>query len=358
MTTEQIYHRSTLRSDSCDAYNSLASRFPARINTANEEYWSNGFVTHFSTPSKPLASLESPHICSSSTFSDDSSIMAASPEQSDTAAPSPKSRETSNVALKSILSGSIAGITSTVLFHPTDVLRTKVQSASFSAASSTSSASSSSAAAVAAHKNMRPASVFMHTIRNGGCRALYTGMTPVIGAQAVYKATVFTTNNLSRRALIDFRTNERAKVGVFTPYTPTLFDTWFCGATGGFINALLFVSPVEFVRNQQILQHSRVSTAEGASSEAMRKKLKSPIDIITKTIKKRGPLGLWRGTGVTVLRDSLGCGGFFVMYELGKRNLGPYLGGNGSTATMLASGACAGLGVSVHLLVVYLCTVR
>lgn len=237
-----------------------------------------------------------------------------------------------NIAVKSILSGSIAGIASTCLFHPTDVLRTKIQSAAFS----------SSEGGGGTGKPIRPLSVLVNTFRNGGIRALYTGVTPVLGAQAVYKACVFTVNNVTMSKIKDYKTRKGGG-GTYT-YTPTLLDIWFCGACGGCVNGTAFVSPVEFVRNQQIAIHSRVSTAEGTSSEAMRRKMKTPVDIIRQTLRENGILGLWRGTGVTVLRDSLGCGGFFLMNELGRRYLGPHLGGRESKATFLVAGACAGWG--------------
>jgi hypothetical protein len=259
-----------------------------------------------------------------------------------TSPPKHQHHEGANIALKSILSGSIAGIASTCLFHPTDVLRTKIQSAGFSPSSSGTGGSNRAGAAAGgvAGKPTRPLAALMNTFRNGGIRALYTGVTPVLGAQAVYKACVFSVNNVTMSKIRDYKTREGGT------YTPTLFDIWFCGVCGGCVNGLAFVSPVEFVRNQQIALHSRVSTAEGTSSEAMRRKMKTPIDIIRQTLRREGILGLWRGTGVTVLRDSLGCGGFFVMNELGRRCLGPYLGGRESKATFLAAGACAGWGVS------------
>ena len=249
-----------------------------------------------------------------------------------------------NIALKSILSGSIAGIASTCLFHPTDVLRTKIQSAAFSPSNSGGTSGirsngSAGAAGTSTNKPIRPLSVLVNTFRNGGIRALYTGVTPVLGAQAVYKACVFTVNNVTMSKIKDYKTRKGGGT-----YTPTLLDIWFCGVCGGCVNGTAFVSPVEFVRNQQIAMHSRVSTAEGTSSEAMRRKMKTPVDIIRQTLRENGILGLWRGTGVTVLRDSLGCGGFFLMNELGRRFLGPHLGGRESKATFLAAGACAGWG--------------
>jgi len=261
-----------------------------------------------------------------------------------TSPPKHQHHEGANIALKSILSGSIAGIASTCLFHPADVLRTKIQSAGFSPSRSGTGGSNHTGGGGGgggvAGKPTRPLATLMNTFRNGGVRALYTGVTPVLGAQAVYKACVFSVNNVTMSKITAYKTRDGGT------YTPTLFDIWFCGVCGGCVNGTAFVSPVEFVRNQQIALHSRASTAEGTSSEAMRRKMKTPIDIIRQTLRREGILGLWRGTGVTVLRDSLGCGGFFVMNELGKRCLGPHLGGRESKATFLAAGACAGWGVS------------
>lgn len=257
-----------------------------------------------------------------------------------TSPPKHQHHEGANIALKSILSGSIAGIASTCLFHPADVLRTKIQSAGFSPSRSGTGGSNHTGGGGGgvAGKPTRPLATLMNTFRNGGVRALYTGVTPVLGAQAVYKACVFSVNNVTMSKITAYKTRDGGT------YTPTLFDIWFCGVCGGCVNGTAFVSPVEFVRNQQIALHSRASTAEGTSSEAMRRKMKTPIDIIRQTLRREGILGLWRGTGVTVLRDSLGCGGFFVMNELGKRCLGPHLGGRESKATFLAAGACAGWG--------------
>ena len=191
-----------------------------------------------------------------------------------------------NIALKSILSGSIAGIASTCLFHPTDVLRTKIQSAAFSPSNSGGTSGirsngSAGAAGTSTNKPIRPLSVLVNTFRNGGIRALYTGVTPVLGAQAVYKACVFTVNNVTMSKIKDYKTRKGGDT-----YTPTLLDIWFCGVCGGCVNGTAFVSPVEFVRNQQIAMHSRVSTAEGTSSEAMRRKMKLPSTLSVKRCEK------------------------------------------------------------------------
>jgi len=256
----------------------------------------------------------------------------------------------SNVALKSIIAGSVSGIVSTLFFHPFDVLRTKMQGASPVAASASAalsgSGSTASGNATAARVALSggPVSVFVHTVQNGGIRALYTGLQPVLAAQAGYKATVFAVNNLTKKSLVDWKTAERRKVGLFQTYNLTRVDIFCCGAMGGAVNAALLVAPVEYVRNRQIVHHTRISTTKGLSSESLTFATRGVFDTIKRTVKKRGLSGLWRGAGVTVLRDSLGCGGFFVMYELGRDHLAPVFGSRESTGTVMASGALAGWG--------------
>ena len=161
-----------------------------------------------------------------------------------TSPPKHQHHEGANIALKSILSGSVAGIASTCLFHPADVLRTKIQSAGFSPSRSGTGGSNHTGAGAGgvAGKPTRPLAVLMNTFRNGGIRALYTGVTPVLGAQAVYKACVFSVNNVTMSKIKDYKTRKGGT------YTPTLFDIWFCGVCGGCVNGTAFVSPV--VRSQ------------------------------------------------------------------------------------------------------------
>ena len=77
---------------------------------------------------------------------------------------------------------------------------------------------------------------------------------------------------------------------------------------------------MEYVRSQLIAQHSKMAASATTSGKRLVEyRRKTPIDVIRETLRRDGVLGLWRGAGVTVLRDSLGCGAFFVMMELGLR---------------------------------------
>ena len=186
-------------------------------------------------------------------------------------------------------------MTSTLLIYPADVLRTKMQASS-----------------VESHIARSPFQVLRHTFQHGGVRALYTGLTLPLAAQAVYKSTVFAVNNVTQQWLLAYRHSEHQKQGKESSGTLTYADHFFCGFMGGAVNAALFVTPVEFVRNQLIAQHSQRAAGEVLSHRAFG----GSLDVIRYAIGKSGhglmgiPL-LWRGVGWGVARDALGCGCFF-----------------------------------------------
>ncbi len=262
-----------------------------------------------------------------------------------------------NEVRNSILAGSVAGMTSCILFHPFDVIRTKIQVATkLSATTSTNTSASSASRAAGAtllstsapsatrtriSSSSGPIAVFSHTIKNGGMKAFYTGMALPLAAQAAYKATVFTTNRVTSNMLVDFKTKEQWKTGIFKPYEKTFSDTFLCGAISGAVNALVFVSPVEYARNQLIAQHTRIADGKMSKASMMR----GPFDVLSSTLKKEGIFGCWRGAGVTLVRDSVGCGVFFVMFELGKKHLPSITGSEqGSRLNTVGAGLMAGFG--------------
>jgi len=243
----------------------------------------------------------------------------------------------------SILAGSMAGIVSTMLFHPMDVIRTKMQSNALSQQS-------------ALLKSSSPVSVFIKTIQHGGYKSLYTGMELPLLAQTLYKATIFSVNQALRTTLMEYRgrqqrvPEDQVKLG--------LADTFACGAIGGIATALLWVTPVEYVRNQLIAQHTRLAaqanfnnlSAQTLSSATTTtgRTLNGPLDVIRTTLSSpSGIRGLWRGVGVTMARDGLGCGMFFVAFDLGKTWIPRVLGEHHaytSTITTVGAGAMAGIG--------------
>lgn len=220
---------------------------------------------------------------------------------------------------------------STTLCHPFDVLRIKMQSTALAATTTTTTTHSNASLGVAG--------TFRDTLRFGGIRALYTGLAMPLAAQAVYKGTVFTVNNVTQKVIKEWKTQENYKLGNFSPYKLNMMDRFLCGFMGGAINGALFVTPVEYVRNQLITRTTRENTAINPTN--------GPLLVIRNTIKSGGIRGLWRGMAPTVLRDSIGCGFFFTAMAFSQEKLSARYhdpdDGAPSHSVLIASGAIAGV---------------
>ena len=129
-------------------YNSLAERYPCQF--TRDEYWTNGTTTYlYQTPTMTASTNEASLAVPASTGpSPDSALRPRGRQTVRTASSSSSSG--SHVVRDSLLAGSMAGIASTLCFHPFDVLRTKMQSVSLVSSSSSSSAARGAANAAAA----------------------------------------------------------------------------------------------------------------------------------------------------------------------------------------------------------------
>lgn len=193
--------------------------------------------------------------------------------------------------------------------------------------------------------NLGVSGTIRHTLQFGGLRALYTGLALPLAAQAVYKGTIFTVNNITEHAIQEWRTQQNYKLGNFTTYNLNFFDRFICGFVGGAVNASLFVTPVEFVRNQQIVQ-SDGKTFNSTDKMSFGGQKQGPLAIVRNTLKMDGLSGLWRGMGSTILRDSLGCGCFFAVMAYSQQALSSRIDTPSTPpkkSVLIASGALAGL---------------
>lgn len=211
----------------------------------------------------------------------------------------------------SIFAGSCSGIASTLVLYPMDVLRTKMQASSVHS------------------RNMHgPWYVLRHTLQHGGLPALYTGLGLPLAAQVLYKSTVFCVNNMTLAWMVDRGINDI-----------TLQDRFVCGFVSGAFNAALFVTPVEFVRNQLIAQH----TQQAANESLRHARFKGSWDVVRYAMTQpQGVRALWRGVSWTVWRDGLGCGLFFCAMQAAQDGLTPP-GETPTFAIRLVSGGFAGL---------------
>ena len=334
--------RSLKTGSSVDSYNPLVSSPDAPL-----EYWTNGTAFHIHVVPPPSSSW----LTDPSSFSDSAAfpstflptkMTASTTEATGTTSPDTNrtmSRKrllqasndgsTSNnknmlVVRNSILAGSVAGIASTLLLFPADVIRTKLQA----------SGVSSSGPHHLGMKRSTPWRVLKHTLQHGGIRALYTGLSLPLAAQAVYKSTVFCVNNITQEFLLDHKRLEQEKFGTSMheePVSLSYTDRFVCGFMGGAVNAAAFVTPVEFVRNQMIAQHSQ----RAAGEKLQHRQFQSSVDVIRYAFQQK-PAGwrmLWRGIGWTVARDSIGCGCFFYSMKWTEDMLMAYLYSSSSLST-------------------------
>lgn len=217
-----------------------------------------------------------------------------------------------NNNLRSFVSGGAAGITTCLMFHPLDVVRTKLQVTTNLVEHNVGRIQCMGLQTSSLFPNVtkpspsstRSFATLSHTVQTGGVRALYSGLSAPLAMQFLFKATVLTVNENLKLSLTDFkksRPNASNANGFSTQLS--MADYFFCGAVSGSINALLFVTPAEYVRNQVIVKQTLMKS------------------ILKSTINSRGILGFWRGAGVTLMRDSIGYGSFFMAFEMGKKHL-------------------------------------
>lgn len=335
--------RQVRKGNDLDSYNALLQS-PHPIPT---EYWTNGVTTILTGPAPALSSpvSTSDFLASSPTKEQlgndcqfDSStpsihrqrtrFMALRLDMSSTkserpVAASSTSTGTANAATthhhndpqyvrNSLLAGSVSGMASTFMLYPLDLVRTKLQ------------ASDMAHQGQPGVKRRGPVQMFHHTLRNGGIRALYTGMSLPLAAQAVYKGTVFTVNNVTQQALVNYHTLEHHKTGLAYNGQLTMTDRFLSGFIGGAVNALFFVTPVEFIRNQMIAQHSKFadSNVDNGSRRSFQKTGRV-WHVIKYSVRDHGITSLWRGASWSVARDGWGCGWFFLSMAWTQKQLEP-----------------------------------
>ena len=262
-----------------------------------------------------------------------------------------------NIVRNSLIAGSTAGMASLIVCHPFDVLRVKMQSAGMMKSTISSSTKIKSTAAAAAARIDHHPGVLM-TLKNtiqfgGGFRALYTGLMLPLAAQAVYKGTIFTVNNVTETAILNHRNNKN-NINTSMPVSRkqlTMADKFVSGALGGAVNAALFCTPVEYVRNQQITQieghHQHKNTTTATTTTPKRLGTTGPLFVIRSTFHQKGLRGLWKGVSSTILRDSIGCGCFFVAMSFTQDELSARRHQQSSSppsfSNSIISGAAAGV---------------
>ena len=327
------YVRTQLSCNPADRYNGIGvAEMPSKMG-APQNYWTNGVITEYWTA---CANYEPTIRTTQSSTTTTNSYRWTTNNYGANTHHYRGSANTSEMAAgglqkvhASLVAGGCAGVVSTFCTYPMEYTRVQLQNC----------------------HQLGPWQAITKTVKHGGIRALYTGLTLPLAAQMVYKATVFTVNSITENAILDFKTLEQQKLGnIFAKPELTMVDRFWSGAVAGTINAACFVTPVEYVRNQLIAQQTKLlSTSSGrelgANTRSRSGYFRGALCVVRDAYRNQGLLTLWRGTSWSVSRDAIGMGCFFSTMHWVQQQMVPAADEpmRSSFWTTVASGGLAGL---------------
>jgi len=216
-------------------------------------------------------------------------------------------------ALRVLAAGSVAGMASTMVCHPLDTVRTRLQTS---------------------RKYRGALHCVQETASREGLLAFYKGLSGPLMAQAVYKAVMFGAFGLAAERT-RLNAARKAQAERIWPSMDFVFRAFSCGLFAGTVNSF-FVTPIELVRNRLMIQY-----------DAVTKIYRGPIDCVIKTVRNEpgSIFALWKGISIAILRDGPGVGIWFASFEMTKHLLAQ---GNAwdpnATLTLFVSGAVGGVG--------------
>ncbi|OZJ06262.1 hypothetical protein BZG36_00825 [Bifiguratus adelaidae] len=138
------------------------------------------------------------------------------------------------------------------------------------------------------------------TQANEGLRGFYKGtLTPLVGVGACV--------SIQFLVVEYFKRHFSAQNGLGNPLTNA--QLYIAGAAGGVANSVVSC-PVEHVRTRL-----QVQSGAAASSTSSMTVYRGPLDCISKIYRSHGLAGLYKGMGVTMIREFQGYGAYFLAYE-------------------------------------------
>ncbi|XP_068648780.1 mitochondrial arginine transporter BAC2 [Aristolochia californica] len=201
---------------------------------------------------------------------------------------------------REFIAGGVGGMAGVISGHPLDTLKIRLQQPS----------------------NRMPAlSLFRSIVTSEGPSSLYRGMGTPLASVAFQNAVVFQVFAVLSQAC------ER-KSGT---EPPSLRSVALGGVGTGALQSII-LAPVELVKIRLQLPHQH-SHKDG------------PISVVKNILRREGIRGMFRGFGVTMLRDMPGHGTYFWTYEYTRELLHPGCrkSGQESVSTMLIAGGWAGV---------------
>ena len=156
----------------------------------------------------------------------------------------------------------------------------------------------------------------LQTLRYEGVRGFYRGMTPPVANSFALNAIAFGGYESGKRML-------EGRV------TSGAWKTFWAGTYAGFLQTAVLV-PFDLVKCQ--LQMDTAGSARYAG----------PMDCAASIVRREGLRGLFRGFGITAIRDSPSFGLYFLLYESLEQELPRQHPAFTETVTTLVSGGICG----------------
>ncbi|KAI8989294.1 mitochondrial carrier domain-containing protein [Pilobolus umbonatus] len=213
-----------------------------------------------------------------------------------------------------LIAGTCGGWAQVVVGHPFDTLKVRLQTQP----------------SPPIYKNAMDC--FRQLVKQDGPKGLYRGVASPLAGIGLCNAVVFMSNGEFRRIL---QKGDPTKL-------LSLTEIGLAGSMAGIVMAF-FNCPIEFLKVKlQTQDPAGIINAQGKLEPAY----KGVIDCGIRTIKADGPLGIFRGMGITLLRDCPSYGLYFVTYEGLKRGIQSMKGPEQSLSTfdLLMAGGLSGFG--------------
>ncbi|EFJ31049.1 hypothetical protein SELMODRAFT_89008 [Selaginella moellendorffii] len=211
---------------------------------------------------------------------------------------------------REFVAGGLGGMAGVISGHPLDTIRIRQQQPRHALSSVPSSATG----------------MVRHLLRTEGVRALYKGMSSPLATVALQNAVAFQTYATLCRVQSPDQRNE----------TLPLQRVAVAGFGTGALQTLI-LTPVELVKIKLQIQRSLKGCSKSAN-------LHGPLQVARKITQTEGLRGLYRGLGITLIRDAPAHAVYFSSYEFLREKLHPSCRKNGgeSILTLLTAGGFAG----------------
>ncbi|CAM6101854.1 unnamed protein product [Calypogeia fissa] len=211
---------------------------------------------------------------------------------------------------REFIAGGVGGIAGVVAGHPLDTVRIRLQQPRV----------------VPSLAPTTCMGLLRHIAKTEGPLALYKGMTSPLSTIAFQNAVAFQTYAAFSRALQGNQTNE-----------PLSLDKVALAGVGAGTLQTLILTPVDLIKIRLQLLTIRVPSRQPVSAPG-------PVDVMRDILRRDGIRGLYRGLGITVLRDAPSHAVYFGTYEFTREWLHPGCRKNcdESLLTMLHAGGLAG----------------